>query len=427
MARATVLARPAPDLRRVAGDLEKVHGFCHDRGIQICAGSIFDELLTKASLLTRVQRFFGAPGELFVLFYAGHGWPGTGDWILQDEDVSLADILHLWNRRSGHGVLLIISDACYSGAWVMEAARLRSSNVVVQSSCAALERALDGVFISLWLLVQRLEVQETYALKHLESLDRHPCVYVAPELKPGRKPLPALPALGPGADPPVLLQLHSCHNLGPEIAVAPEISRPHGSARTGATRLHFAHNHHRAVRGRAEQRRRGLQGSQLSGPYREEGEPDPALLVEQLAQSDSRNDVLNLLDAACVAAAKEELRPVLSHLKLHDTLGAILLQAASTADVQVAQAALCGLWNLCGTSRGSLSSLAPLATSCVPHALKDVAHLTPEWCARVAWLMAEEPRCCEALRACDVASALRQHLQGDTNFFWKQSVQAKGL
>ena len=135
---------------------------------------------------------------------------------------------------------------------------------------------------------------------------------------------------------------------------------------------------------------------------------------EQLAQSDSRNDVLNLLDAACVAAAKEELRPVLSHLKLHDTLGAILLQAASTADVQVAQAALCGLWNLCGTSRGSLSSLAPLATSCVPHALKDVAHLTPEWCARVAWLMAEEPRCCEALRACDVASALRQHLQGDT-------------
>lgn len=91
----------------------------------------------------------------------------------------------------------------------MEAARLRSSNVVVQSSCAALERALDGVFISLWLLVQRLEVQETYALKHLESLDRHPCVYVAPELKLLR----ALPGLGPGADPPVLLQLHSCHNL----------------------------------------------------------------------------------------------------------------------------------------------------------------------------------------------------------------------
>lgn len=113
--------------------------------------------------------------------------------------------------------------------------------------------------------------------------------------------------------------------------------------------------------------------------------------------------MLNLLDAACVAAAKEELRHVLSYLKLHNTLGAILLQAASTADVQVAQAALCGLWNLCGTCR---ASLAPLATSCVPHALKDVAHLTPEWCARVAWLMAEEPQCHEALRACDVASAL---------------------
>lgn len=29
----------------------------------------------------------------------------------------------------------------------------------------------------------------------------------------------------------------SCHNLGPEIAVAPEISRPHGSARCMALKM----------------------------------------------------------------------------------------------------------------------------------------------------------------------------------------------
>lgn len=78
MACATVLARPAGNLRRVAGDLEKVHGFCHDRGIQLSAGSVYDELLTKASLLQRLQRFFAQPKRLFLCFYAGHGRPQTG-------------------------------------------------------------------------------------------------------------------------------------------------------------------------------------------------------------------------------------------------------------------------------------------------------------------------------------------------------------
>ena len=111
-----------------------------------------------------------------------------------------------------------------------------------------------------------------------------------------------------------------------------------------------------------------------------------------------------------MAAADDELRRVLSGLKLQETLGVILLQAAPSQDIQVAQAALCTLWNLCGC--GDRVILASLASGCVPFALKDVAHLTPEWCARVAWLMAEEPDCCEALRACDLAGALRSHRTG---------------
>lgn len=111
-----------------------------------------------------------------------------------------------------------------------------------------------------------------------------------------------------------------------------------------------------------------------------------------------------------MAAADDELRRVLSGLKLQETLGVILLQAAPSQDIQVAQAALCTLWNLCGC--GDRVILASLASGCVPFALKDVAHLTPEWCARVAWLMAEEPDCCEALRACDLAGALRSHRNG---------------
>eukprot|EP00439_Symbiodinium_sp_Y106_P067562 s2314_g11.t1 len=179
--RATVLARP-DGLRRVAGDLEKVHAFCHERGIQVCAGSIFDELLTRDALLSRVVRLLCARSkQLFILFYAGHGRPGTGDWILEDEDVTLQeprplpnqrhctlvsfpcivktakngklreDILDLWEASSGvdrppNASLLIISDACYSGEWVKAAGCHAPARVVVQASCGAPERALETCF-----------------------------------------------------------------------------------------------------------------------------------------------------------------------------------------------------------------------------------------------------------------------------------------
>ncbi|CAK9115142.1 Uncharacterized protein SCF082_LOCUS53298 [Durusdinium trenchii] len=419
MARATVLARPAGNLRRVAGDLEKVHGFCHDHGIQICASSIFDELLTKKSLLQRVQRFFEIPEKLLILFYAGHGRPGTGDWILEDEDAALVDVLHLWEASHSYqrgAVLLVISDACYSGGWVSEAARLQASQVVVQSSCASWERALDGVFISLWLLVQRSEVAPLFALKHLESLERHPCTYFAPELNGGH----GLPGLGPKGPPPTLLQLKTCNQ---ELAS--------GTSSRRASLLHFARLDHHRARRRAAQRRgqqlntsreQNLENTKLENPglglrpYPKGDPQEPEILLAQLAAAKQPDLLQSLLDAACVAAAKDELRPELSRLKLQDLLGSILLQAAACQfHGEVAQASLCCLWNLAKP----LQLRVELVTSgLVPHALKDVAEalgscpLVLEWCARVVWLLSEEPRAREALLACDLPAALQRQLPG---------------
>ena len=42
-----------------------------------------------------------------------------------------------------------------------------------------------------------------YALKHLESLERHPCIYQGVD---------ALPSLGPSWAPPVLLEVESEHH-----------------------------------------------------------------------------------------------------------------------------------------------------------------------------------------------------------------------
>ncbi|CAJ1427531.1 unnamed protein product, partial [Effrenium voratum] len=413
-------------LRRVAGDLEKVHGFCHDRDIQVCAGSVFDELLTKASLLSRVQRFFCARSKmLFLLFYAGHGRPGTGDWIMEDEDVSFADILHLWQHglRMPGASLLIISDACHSGAWVTEAARAGRSDVMVQASCAALEKALDGVFISLWLLVQCGEVAPQHALKHLESLERHPCIYKEVQNE--------LPSLGSGWPPPKLLEL-------------PSKTDATASATRRNSAVLFVHQEHCRIRRRAARRReRSAPCSGQALPLHELGaescnfvpergrypkglHPEAVTLVEQLAEQDCDAPVLvNLLDRACAAAADSQLRSSLISAGLQEALGSILLGAADAQNVDLARAALCSLWNLASSHR------AAVAGGTVPHALCDAlairSPVVVEWSARVVWLLAEEPAAREHLLACNVLHALRSCAQSGTQWVAVEDRPADAL
>ena len=82
-------------------------------------------------------------------------------------------------------------------------------------------------------------------------------------------------------------------------------------------------------------------------PYPKGDPQEPEILLAQLAAAKQPDLLQSLLDAACVAAAKDELRPELSRLKLQDLLGSILLQAAACQfHGQLAQASLCCLWNL---------------------------------------------------------------------------------
>ncbi|CAE7575014.1 hypothetical protein AK812_SmicGene10047 [Symbiodinium microadriaticum] len=432
--RATVLARPDGALRRVAGDLEKVHAFCHERGIQVCAGSIFDELLTRDALLSRVVRLLCAHSkQLFILFYAGHGRPGTGDWILEDEDVTLQDILDLWEASSGvdrpsNASLLIISDACYSGEWVKAAGFLAPARVVVQASCGAPERALDGVFISLWLLVQRREVALAFALRHLESLARHPCVYGGEQV--------CLPELGSGWWPPLLLELPQ--PTGPPEATglhsastsSRSASRRATSRRNSASR--FATSDHMRVRNRVAMRRQRASASAGMSPDADGGGycpheggnqlpptdccpngMEPIQLVQQLeaAQQDYRSPVVpQLLHEACMAAAEEALKEALCVAGMHHALAGLLFVCQRQELAPLAQAALCSLWNLASP----LKLRSEVAQGSVAHALRDtIDHLGSvpdvlEWSARVAWLLAEEPSTSELLTACSIPEALER-------------------
>ncbi len=58
-----------------------------------------------------------------ILYYAGPGKKGTGDWCFSDGFISFRDIMHLYlqNAYFKGKLLYVISDCSYSGCWVKEA------------------------------------------------------------------------------------------------------------------------------------------------------------------------------------------------------------------------------------------------------------------------------------------------------------------
>lgn len=122
--------------------------------------------LTRKAFLAKVDRLLAQPGELFILYYAGHGTDQSerlaapGAFCMQkDGYVTLDDLINVWagqqvTARRGQR-FVIIADSCFSGALVerlkqihLERKRegLPNLNVAVQSACGVRETSMGGVF-----------------------------------------------------------------------------------------------------------------------------------------------------------------------------------------------------------------------------------------------------------------------------------------
>ena len=132
-------------------------------------------------------------------------------------------------------------------------------------------------------------------------------------------------------------------------------------------------------------------------------------------QHDCESPVVQaLLHEVCVAAADERSKRLLCRAGLHKTLASLLFSVASCRRHDLAQAALCSLWNLAGP----MDLRAEVAQTCVAHALGDTVERLGasleilEWTARVAWLLAEDPSAAEVLVACNVPEVLERAAPG---------------
>jgi hypothetical protein len=75
--------------------------------------------------LNRLQFFFNTNQEDYVVHWIGHGQENTGDWGVSGGVIKFEDVYNIWvtacsNNLSVRKRLLIISDCCYSGEWVIQ-------------------------------------------------------------------------------------------------------------------------------------------------------------------------------------------------------------------------------------------------------------------------------------------------------------------
>ena len=59
-----------------------------------------------------------------LIWYTGHGERDTGNWVFKDGCLTFEDIYDLYNESFKGRYLYVVADCCYSGAWVVECARL---------------------------------------------------------------------------------------------------------------------------------------------------------------------------------------------------------------------------------------------------------------------------------------------------------------
>ena len=80
--------------------------------------AVRDYYLEKDESRAKIKKFFSIckrEGCKQILYYTGHGEPGTGNWCFSDGQISITEIEE--EVPDGYHYPLLISDACYSGRW----------------------------------------------------------------------------------------------------------------------------------------------------------------------------------------------------------------------------------------------------------------------------------------------------------------------
>mmetsp|Transcript_41779 Transcript_41779/g.103003 ORF Transcript_41779/g.103003 Transcript_41779/m.103003 type:complete len:757 (+) Transcript_41779:50-2320(+) len=151
--------------------------------VQYCAeDQSLNEQKKKGDLMTDIEAAFEVPADAYAIFLLGRGAEdGSLMCHVGGDVISYSDIVDAFESRtthSGHEILFIFVDADHSGAWCAEAEETSATNVFVQASCGANEKAqAAAVFLHGWTNFQSGKLPEETFLGALGGLGQHPCYY----------------------------------------------------------------------------------------------------------------------------------------------------------------------------------------------------------------------------------------------------------
>ena len=81
-----------------------------------------------------------------LIWYTGHGEEDTGNWVFEDGCLKFKDIYNLYLGYFKGRYLYIVTDCCYSGAWVVECARLLDRDGIKCGHAARYQQIFIKVF-----------------------------------------------------------------------------------------------------------------------------------------------------------------------------------------------------------------------------------------------------------------------------------------
>lgn len=133
--------------------------------------------------------------KTFVIYWCGHGGVRSGNWgFTTGGNITCRDMINAWNSRpiAGHfndmSALTIISDTCFSGAWIDELKAENIPRLAYQAASRSYEPAyvIDDGNIPRSLLMRKFIIEYNYPIEWYiwTCSDQHPihlCDYVETE------------------------------------------------------------------------------------------------------------------------------------------------------------------------------------------------------------------------------------------------------
>ena len=183
--RAARVPRADIDLQDVAEDLPMVQRHFKEMGIGLSDLSQYRPRIQLEEAMRDIGTFFnevegneGGNADCFIIQFSGHGAERTGDLMLaQSGFISFDRMLQEWEAsqaKARNGLLVLVLDSCFSGAWVKQARERQLSDVAVQSACSATEVSWDGVFTQQLIHFQQSKTDKELALNVLRVGQKKP-------------------------------------------------------------------------------------------------------------------------------------------------------------------------------------------------------------------------------------------------------------